>query len=81
MTGGTWTKTSAPSGIWYSIASDSTGKYLAAGGQSANGVGGIYTSSSGYLMTLKYFIMIIITITIPNYLVNNVQSLTFTQHF
>ena len=29
--GSTWTKTSAPSGNWQSITSDSTGKYLTAG--------------------------------------------------
>jgi len=41
---GTWFKTSAPSGYWVSIASDSSGQYLAA--VQKNG-GYIYSSSSG----------------------------------
>ena len=41
--GGTWTLTTAPTGQWYSIASDSTGQYLAA----VTFPGNIYTSSSG----------------------------------
>ena len=45
----TWTQTSAPSGSWSSIASDSTGQYLAAVSISNTIVGGgyIYTSTSG----------------------------------
>ena len=38
-----WSQTSAPSVYWYSIASDSTGQYLAAVQQE----GYIYTSTSG----------------------------------
>ena len=42
--GSAWSKTSAPSDNWVSIASDSTGQYLAA----VQGYGGyIYTSTSG----------------------------------
>ena len=40
--GSAWSQTSAPSGYWHSIASDSTGQYLAAGQE-----GYIYTSTSG----------------------------------
>ncbi len=40
--GGIWLQTSAPIGDWYSIASDSTGKYLAA----VQYQGYIYTSTS-----------------------------------
>ena len=47
--GYSWTPTSAPLGYWISIASDSTGQYLAAAqAQDAQGnYGPIYTSSSG----------------------------------
>jgi len=41
--GSAWTQTSAPNGDWLSIASDSSGKYLAA----VQLAGYIYTSSSG----------------------------------
>ena len=40
---GIWALTTAPLGNWYSIASDSTGTYLAA----SQGGGYIYTSSDG----------------------------------
>jgi predicted MFS family arabinose efflux permease len=45
----TWTQSSAPSGIWTSIASDSTGQHLAAVqyNYDLNKYGYIYTSSSG----------------------------------
>ena len=43
-----WTQTSAPSGYWFSVASDSTGQYLVAGQSSPNDSGGyIYRSSDG----------------------------------
>lgn len=48
--GSYWTQTSAPQGRWYSIASDSTGQYLAAaqGGYNSIGIpGSIYISSNG----------------------------------
>ncbi len=41
--GSSWSLTSAPIGDWHSIASDSTGTYLAAGQVNGN----IYTSTSG----------------------------------
>jgi hypothetical protein len=45
-----WIQTSAPIGVWTSIASDSTGQYLAAvtGSISVNSIKGfIFTSSNG----------------------------------
>ena len=46
---GNWTLTSAPSGRWYSVASDSTGQYLAAAQykDDTDNLGYIYTSTSG----------------------------------
>ena len=43
--GSSWSLTSAPNGNWISIASDSTGTYLAA--VQGTGNGNIYTSTSG----------------------------------
>jgi len=45
--GSTWIKSQAPSGNWYSITSDSTGKYLAAAQFQGSTTGSIYTSSTG----------------------------------
>lgn len=42
--GGSWTETSAPQAFWYSIASSSSGQYLAA---VQNNNGYIFTSLSG----------------------------------
>jgi len=46
--GNNWSKTSAPQGVWISIASDTSGNKLAA---AQNGVG-IFISTSGYLITI-----------------------------
>ena len=45
--GNIWSLTSAPSALWISIVSDSSGTYLAAAIQGGDENGGIYTSSSG----------------------------------
>jgi len=53
--GSTWTQTSLPAGNWLSIASDSTGQYLAAAGAE------IFTSSSGINIIAMAITVTIIT--------------------